>query len=66
MVEYEDYIIRMKELDRPPEPKKKISRLKSFLGELLEKPLVLDFSRDAKSSFVQMPGYRRSYHPEKK
>lgn len=57
---YEDYIIRMNELDRPPE-KKKISKLRSFLGATLKKPLVIDFSNDSKSSFTVFPRYRRPY-----
>ena len=60
MAEYEDYIIRMKELGgEAAEPKKKVSRLRNFLGSSLKKPLVVNFSRDAKSSFTTFSGYKR-------
>jgi len=64
--DFEDYIIRMDELDRPSSPEeeaerkgKKVSKMRSFLGGLLEKPLVLDFSKDSRSSFTTFPSYRR-------
>ena len=60
MAEYEDYIIRMKDLGgEGQEPKKKVSRLRNFLGSSLRKPLVVNFSRDAKSSFTTFSGYKR-------
>lgn len=69
MVDYEDYIIRMDELDQKPpaeEPEdgKKVARLRSFLGRHLRKKLVVDFSQDSHSSFTPMPTYKRPYVDE--
>ena len=60
-MDYEDYIIRMNELDKPQSAskKEKSSKPKRFLGSLLEKPLEIDFSKDKKSSFTPLPSYRR-------
>ena len=59
-----DYIIRMKDLDGPEEePEKKVSKLRTFLGKALKNPLVVDFSRDARSSFTTHPAYKR-HSPE--
>ena len=72
---YEDYIIRLNEVSKngPEAPAddvvvetasgkpKRITRIRSFLGRALKKPLEVDFSRDAKSSFTTFPGYQRPY-----
>ncbi len=58
----EDYIIRMKELDQQPDPdhkEKRISKIRSFLGRNMEKPLMIDFSQDGRSSFTKHPVYQR-------
>ena len=65
-MDYEDYIIRMNELDKPMEtkPEKKTSKLRSFLERTLNNPLVMAFSKDKKSSFTPLPQYRRSQKEE--
>jgi len=62
----EDYLINMDELDQDqgPEPeqkKKRLAKLRSFLGRHLEKPLVIGISKDRQSTFTTFPKYQRPY-----
>ena len=69
-MDYQNQYIPLKELNKPREKEdektKKVSKYKTFLANCLKNPLMIDFSKDSRSSFSVLPREYKRYRPDQK
>lgn len=69
-MDYQNQYIPLKELNKPREKEvekdKKVSKYRTFLENCLKNPLMIDFSKDSRSSFTVLPREYKRYRPESK